>query len=208
MSAEGIVLTTHRILSLFSRSSLWVSPHSPLLRLGTLDLLLITIDVALKRRGGLRPLPFLPGVVRPCRSISCAAFVAPLGPAVDTRQALSEAASSSGMAGNLGRGKSRMDKRCQGWSFYRGQPYSKFGITSGDLTFHSVFGQSSTQGICGPVSEPRELYRGRPIGQEQFHVRWCVRSSSSCFSWRSHDPKILFRLHFYPYGSQSVGAPR
>lgn len=136
--------------------------------------------------------------------------MAPIGPAVDTRQALSETASSSGMAGTLGGGKSRVDKRCQGSSgFLSGAtllPVWNYLRQSDVPKFHSVLGQSSAQGIRSPLSKLREPHRGRPIGQEQLHVRWCVRSSSSRSFWHSHDAKILFRLQFYSYRPQSVGA--
>jgi len=90
---------------------------------------------------------------------------------------------------------------------YWGKPYSKFGSISGDLTFLSVFGQRCpAQGLRRPLSRPRELHRRFPAEQEQFHVRRCVCSSSLCFSWHSSGTKVPFRLHFYPYGSQSAGA--
>jgi len=129
MSPEATVLTTHWTLPPFG------------LYLVVLYSLLITTDVALKR-WGFGPLPFLLGVVHSRRGVFAVAFIALVRPRMDPRQALSETASSSGMAGTLGGGKSRVDKRCQGRFIQLKKTLLQVWNYLGHLTFHSVLGQN------------------------------------------------------------------
>lgn len=76
----------------------------------------IPLDAALKQRGGFNALPFLPGVVLPCRSLFVELRSLGKYDGRRLRQTMSDSANSSRVASAFGRRKSRVDKRRQGQS--------------------------------------------------------------------------------------------
>lgn len=83
-----------------------------------------------------------------------------------------------------------------------GDERSEFGSTLADLTSGlgiSVLGENPAQGICCPLPESRQLHPGRPVEQEQFHVRRCALWPSSCSALCWYDAQVPSRLQLHPH---------